>query len=184
MVRRTLSDWVDVFTLNAIRQGHQAQAAVGNWLAWYRWQYYVTLTFRHPISHPRAEDAVREWVRTMQRDHYSRFFTFHVIERGLDEGRLHAHVLVGGITRQERYFMPSPLQETRALALMQRTWRGGIVRSAPYDTRRGAVTYVAKNWNDGALVSGEILGQPFRKRKRRAPGPGGQYIRRPKAVQP
>ena len=95
---------------------------------------------------------------------YPRAFSYASADRGAVTGHWNLHVLLGGL------FVTAPPPEphytlalSRAREHAKRVWQHGqVVTAAPYDGRRGAVSYVAQYWSDPE-IPGMLLGSPIRK---------------------
>ena len=161
--------WVDEFTLALARQQQQGSAACGPWLAGFRWQIYVVLTFAYWPSPEGAQRAVQHWIAALQ-ESYPRLYAYPAYDRGKATSRLNVHVLLGGLF-VSRKAIPKGYQRMlaleRAITLAKRKWSQGRVKKIePYDARRGASNYLAQYCNDTELP-GEFFGRPIRKKKQR-----------------
>lgn len=124
------------------------RAAWARWLRTFRWSYFATPTFRHPVSEHAARRAVAAWLDALG----PRVYAAVTVERGRVEGRLHAHVLLGGLSRRPG-----------AEVALQRSWPRGRLAVAPYRGSGGAARYLCKNDPDAV----DLLGTPKLYRPRR-----------------
>jgi hypothetical protein len=99
------------------------RAAWATYLQTMDWDFAADLSFRWPVSTARARRAVTQWVRGIS----SRAFAAVILAKGRVEGRLHCHVLLGGIGRR-----PRP-----AVAIRLVRWRYGWAALTPYSPRSG-----------------------------------------------
>src|SRR3954471_22086969 len=65
-------------------------------LSKFDWKWFVTLTFRHPLSAARAHLCFTAFIAEMENASNSPLFWFAVEERGAT-GRVHIHLLVLGV---------------------------------------------------------------------------------------
>jgi hypothetical protein len=136
---------------------HLAQA-FASWLQGMRWDFFATPTFRYPTSQAVAMSAVKHWLASKG----PRAYAAVAYERGPLGGRLHCHVLVGGVGR-------SALQRQHLL----RSWRHGMIKVEAYRPHLPAARYVCEYADDPEGL--EILGSPQRYRPRRRGTRGGRH---------
>jgi len=133
------------------------------------WQIYATATTRYPVSRQRFQRDVREFVSRFGED----AFCYAAFERGKAGGRIHGHMLIGGLNAFAR---------KRGYDL----WRLNRGRPAPghgdikwerYRRHGGAAPYVMKDAQTEP-ETGEFIGTPRRrcprKRGRRGRGKGSR----------
>lgn len=130
----------------------------------YAWQIYSTPTWRQPISFHRARHDVSEFF-----SHFGKpAFAYVAYERGRLGGRIHAHLLLGG------------LSGSIALGSGYKLWRHGQIEWEPYKRRGGAARYVWKDAKDAPETGGFIGTTPRRlyprKRGRRGRGKKGKSV--------
>jgi len=119
------------------------------WLNRYNWDWYVTLTFRHPVSAKVAHHLWCKWIRALEKqlDDGVGYFRVSEIQRGRQI--LHYHALMLNVRRLRR------------LTWMDRWYQiSGIARIFAYDYQRGAnfylSKYITKELSD-YQISGKIL---------------------------
>lgn len=143
----------------------QRREAMARWLRGFRWSFFATPTFRWPVSEDAARRSVAEWVGALGPRVYAavavergRVSAGEAVEGWCVDGRLHAHVLLGGLRRR-----------AGADAALRLGWRRGRIVVQPYRGRGGAAWYLCK---DPAGV--DLLGtpQPYRPRTRARPPKG------------
>jgi len=127
--------------------------AYASWLGGFTWDFFVTPTFRYPKTQAQAIAAVREWLASKEPDVYA----VVAYERGVLGGRLHCHVLIGGIGRH-------PLKQLH----LAQSWRYGIVDVEPFNAGREGIRYMLDYADDPDGL--ELIGTPheFKPRRRRA----------------
>lgn len=139
--------------------------AAGAFVASFRWQGYLILTFAHPAAPETIQRKVEGWFARLQQ-HVPRVFCYYSADRGRVTDHWNVHALLGGFF--EGPPPPPPyyaLGVTHALDWADRLWtRGQVAKSARYDPRGGIVRYMTQpaTWAEGALP-GTMLGQPLRK---------------------
>lgn len=143
---------------------------VAEYLAGFKWQGYVILTFGYEPSPEGMQKAIGRWYDEL-RTAYPWSFIFYSADRGPATGHWNVHVLVGGLFAGKPPAEPHrALAITRALDVGKRLWRHGQVpKAVPYDPRGGAPTYLAQYWDEAELPA-TILGDPIRKSHHRGPG--------------
>jgi hypothetical protein len=148
---------------SVITREQHVRREVAAWLGTYRWQLYVVVTYAHDPRPETVQRTTGRWVVNFQRD-FPTAFVYVSPDCGSERGRWNVHLLVGGLFTGKPPREPfRTLAITRALAIAQRYWRHGMVKTAqPYDPRRGAVRYVAKYWAD-AEVPPLLHGRPLRR---------------------
>lgn len=102
----------------------------GLFLSRYHWQFYFTLTFKHPADIWYGQEAFKRMIRRLEQRAESRVPWFRAFEWGL-LGRLHVH----GLLASEGLLTPSAI--TKA-------WKVGQTDVQLYDPERGAAYYVTK----------------------------------------
>ncbi len=137
--------------------------AAGAYVAGFRWQGYMVLTFAHRPSAEGVQKAVSRWVRAL-RAIYPRAVIHYSADRGAAAGHWNVHVLLGGIFAQQPPREPyRALAIARALGDAAHAWQHGRVEKAEgYDPHGGAPRYMAQYWNDPEIPA-TVLGQPIRK---------------------
>ena len=158
---------LDEATVRALRSEHHLLKAIGTYVGAMRWQLYLVGSFARPPRPETVHRAIGQWVLDFQRD-YPDSFVYASADRGKVDQRWNVHLLVGGC------FSGKPPREPfrawamqRALSIAQHCWsHGDVVRSQPYDARRGAVTYLARYWGD-AEVPPTLYGTPLRRSRAR-----------------
>lgn len=124
--------------------------AWARWLRGFHWSYFATPTFRLPVSEQAARQAVAQWLAPLGPKVYAAV----AVERGRVEGRIHAHVLLGGLPRRQG-----------ADVALRLGWGGrGRIAIEPYRGRGGAARYLCKQPD-----AVDLLGTPqlYRPRHRR-----------------
>jgi hypothetical protein len=122
--------------------------AMARWLRGFRWSYFATPTFRWPVGEDAARRAVAEWLGPLGPQVYAAV----AVERGRVEGRLHAHVLLGGLPRR-----------AGADVALRLGWQRGHIVVQPYRGRGGAARYLCKDPEAVELVG---TPQPYHARRR------------------
>lgn len=133
----------------------QQREAWARWLRTFRWSFFATPTFRLPVSEPAARRAVAEWLAPLGPGVYAAV----AVERGRVEGRLHAHVLLGGV----------PRRDGAEVALRLGWGDRGCITIKAYHGRGGACRYLCKDPN-----AVELLGEPRPYRHSGTQGISGQ----------
>jgi hypothetical protein len=125
---------------SAGRQPSPARQAWGEFLQEFRWQWFVTLTFRHQISTGTAWQICREFLCNTQNISRYPLGWFAVGGRVARCHRLHFHLLLAGA------------RDLRSREL-ERNWYGRAGRAAvvEYDKSRGAAFYCANHLNQAGL---------------------------------
>jgi hypothetical protein len=106
-------------------RAREARRLRNEWIGWletFRWAYAVDVSFRTEVSAAQVRRAVRRWLRGLGRHAYG-----VVIPAVGDGGRVHGHVLVGGVARTPT------VREA-----MVTTWGRGLITVASYTPKRGA----------------------------------------------
>ena len=168
-----MKSFVDSGILALVKQEQSAYAGLGEWLATYRHQCYIVLTFGKWPSSDRAQWYVKEWFTELTK-HYPRLNAYVSYDRGHATNKLNVHLLVGGLYQGKppRSARLRALHTTRFLAMARRLWqrkRGKVQTAEPYDARRGAVHYLAQYHADPDpnLPPAQFFGRMIKKRKRR-----------------
>ena len=161
--------WVDQWTLDRIKQEKAAYAGIAEWLATYKHECYIVLTFGRWLSSDRAQWYVKEWFAELT-EHYPRLNAYVSYDRGAGTNRLNVHLLIGGLWlhKRPRDQRLRALKVTHFLATAKHAWqRGQMVKGEPYYANRGAISYMAQYHADANLPPAEIFGRMLKKRKRR-----------------
>lgn len=114
------------------------------------WRYFVTLTFKRETNIGAQNRMLFAWLREAARKfgvHFHRLLWVCRREQGEKFGRLHLHVLIGGVN-------VGSVTRKSCFDLMNR-WEalgGGIARVTLYDTRLSAGEYLFKTERDGGRV--------------------------------
>jgi hypothetical protein len=131
----------------------QLRLGWADWLRTFKWDWWVTPTFRRAVTGAGAGELVRGWLGQQRADAYA----VMAVERGAVNDRTHAHVLLGGVGAH-------PQLRLR----LERAWYYGHILVQPYaprldppGTRTGACYYLVK---DPEAV--EVLGRLRRWRPR------------------
>ena len=124
----------------------ELREAWARWLRSLRWSYVATPTFRRPVSEAAARRAVAQWLAPLGKSVYAAV----AVERGRVEGRVHAHVLLGGLARREGV----------DVALRLGWGTRGRITIAPYHGRGGAARYLCKDGPDAVELLGDV--RPYR----------------------
>ncbi|HEU4993227.1 MAG TPA: hypothetical protein VFT29_00325 [Gemmatimonadaceae bacterium] len=130
-----------------------AKDQVAAWLKGFRWDFWVTPTFRYPKTQGQAVAAVRQWLATKEPNVYA----VVAYERGERTDRLHVHAVIGGIGRH-----PVEFEDIR------RSWRRGMIDVDPYDPKLGCIRYMLDFADDPEGL--EFIGSPVPYRPRRRGG--------------
>ena len=154
---------LDQATVAALTSEQRVLRALAGWVGSMRWQLYVVATYARPPRPETVQRTTERWVTDFQRD-FPGAFVYVSADRGKVDQRWNVHGLIGGL------FSGKPPREPfrrwalqRALSIAQHCWRhGDVVKSQPYDARRGAVTYLARYWFD-AEVPPTLYGRPLRR---------------------
>jgi hypothetical protein len=136
----------------------QLRAAWVAWLRTFRWDYFATGTWTHPVSAPTARAVVQRWLAACaSRDPHVRPSRWRDpyaavgVQRG-SVGKHHVHLLIGGLGRH-----PATAAQLRGAWI-----KGGHVQVAGYAPQRGAIEYMVRQADDL-----ELLGTPVPYRPRR-----------------
>ena len=103
--------------------------AYERWLNRFRWNWFVTLTFRGAVTKPKANLLFREWIRELHQKEGTKSFSWvRVIEHGSFGDNLHFHLLVSGLRDECKYFWILRWDELagRAWISYYRSSMGGI----------------------------------------------------------
>lgn len=74
------------------------------WLSWYKWQWFATLTFRGSPSFSKADRIFRLWIDEIRSAVGTGYFSwFRVTERGAFSDNLHFHLLVAGMRDSSKW---------------------------------------------------------------------------------
>ena len=112
---------------------------VGNWLQEYEWHHWLTLTVRGRWPQERVLRAFKdEFVRYATKSTQGPVRYAYVLEGGALGDRPHLHALLHGTERLGASRLGS-------------AWRHGRSEVDPYDARRGATHYLAKE------IGGRVL---------------------------
>ena len=140
------------------------------WLKTIRWAYAVDVTFTTPVAQAQVRRAVRRWLRTLGTEVYG--VVIPAVGKG---GRLHGHVLVGGVAR-------TPVVE----GAMVKAWGQGRIRGRgritvkPYTPKpgpRGGVVRYRIDDQDHDPADITLIGTPlpYKPRPRGRRGKGGHH---------
>jgi hypothetical protein len=115
------------------RMRRQFIEAWGEFLSQFKWDWFVTLTFREEPPTFRAHRLVRFFLADLERVAGTPIFWFRADDYGERLGRFHIHLLVGNVGHMRRL---SWMDEWNR--------RAGIARIDPFDGAKGAAFYCAK----------------------------------------
>jgi len=130
------------------------QAAYGEWLSTYQWNYWSTLTFRWNL--PTVDGAMRAFMRGWRALEKSKVLTapfcWVAVEEGRLYGRVHLHALIGEHSC-------SITQHNKGMWLAE-WWKEkyGRAQVLPYDPERKAAYYIAKYVSKKGVVQWEPMG--------------------------
>ena len=92
---------VPTYQREALRQARWRSLitdAYCDWLASFRWRWFLTLTFREPTTSRQALRAFDKWINEVQRYEATPNFRYvRVLQFGAYGENLHFHVLLGGL---------------------------------------------------------------------------------------
>lgn len=115
-----------VYSVNSLRQ------AWVDLLGRYNWDWFVTLTFKEPPTTYTANNRLRRWIRTIEKQERRKVGYY----KGMEFSKLgvpHFHLLMGNLdgVRREKYW---------------ELWfsQNGRARILPYDSKLGAGYYLTK----------------------------------------
>jgi len=111
----------------------QLAEACGQFLSWFSWDWYVTLTFRDCVKSFRAHRLFERFVGDLEQEAGIPIFWFRADELGGHTGRFHIHALIGNVAHLRRMTW---IDRWHDLA--------GIARILPFNANRGAAYYCAK----------------------------------------
>ena len=129
---------------NGYSEHANVKRAWGEWLRQWRWDWWVTLTFRYPVSTRQAHRLWKEWIHLLEHSVQSKVHYVRVTEYQRFRGDIpHFHALLLGVREQ---------QPKR----WEGTWNnlGGLAKVEPYDVKLGATHYLAKYLING---TGDII---------------------------
>jgi hypothetical protein len=129
----------------------------GTWLRSFEWQYFVTFTFRRPVSKHGARSLLTSYFDRLCSDINRPLCMYWTSEAGTYGLRVHAHCLLMGLDSLTDDDTPSGV--TR-LAI-DRLWRHGSTSLSQYDRTRGAAFYICKTSGSGK-EDWDLLGNPVR----------------------
>jgi hypothetical protein len=132
---------------------HKAwKQGLGDYLTYFAWDVYSLLTFGYWVDEDRARRVGQEFVGKFG----ASAFAFIAVERGDAGGRVHLHLLIGGL-------------RTLGKSKGGRKWEHGLVKSwSEYNPRGGAAWYVSK-WPESSEFVGRLVRRTRRPTRRRKP---------------
>lgn len=119
---------------------HRAwQQGLATWLTNFHFDIYTILTFAYVVSEDQASTFAKEFVSTLGGES----FAFIGVEVGSAGGRVHLHLLIGGLS-------------SVMIEQGHRLWTRGVVKKwEPYDREGHVVRYVNK-WPENSEVFGRL----------------------------
>lgn len=138
--------------------------AWARWLRTRKWDYWATGTFARPMTEVAASACVEAWWGDVRTHAQAPCYMIAAVETGDRFGRVHAHMLVGGIGAHPQRG-----------ADITRLWRWGQIQCVKYDPQRdafleapreqaGACAYIVKH-PEALRVYGRL--RKFRPRRAR-----------------
>ena len=121
--------------------------AWSTWLRTFRWDWFATGTWEHPIGAQAAIDTVGRWLHPLPKA-----YAAIGVQRGPTSEKYHVHCMIGGTGRH-------PITAT----LLRGSWiRSGHLHLVGFSPARGAIEYLCRQ-----ATEIELLGQPVVYRPRR-----------------
>ncbi len=117
---------------------HEVEKAWGAWLNQYRWDWFVTLTFKNPVTKRQAFQRFNRWKLQLKKASGSCIYYIMVMEDHKYRGSIpHLHLLLSGV-RQEK-----PRE-------WQRKWylTNGLGKIKRYNPQLGASYYIGEKLAD------------------------------------
>jgi len=116
-----------------ISMQNQLAEAWGGFLSRYRWDWFLTLTFREPVVSFRAHRLFSYFARDIEKAVEIPIAWFRGDELGWRGGRLHFHSLMLNVAHLRRLSWMDQWER-----------RAGFARILPFDRQKGAAFYCAK----------------------------------------
>jgi len=130
---------------------HEVEKAWGYWLNQYGWDWFVTLTFKHPVTKRQAFKRFNRWKVQLKKASGSRIHYIMVMEDHKYRGSIpHLHLLLSGVNGENQHEW-------------QRQWclTNGLSKINRYNPKLGASYYIGEKLaNEDAEV---IFSKGFRR---------------------